>query len=96
MYKYCAYVNEYEVFESDNFKQLFKRVVENGIYFVRNYGFSRVLRIYNAETGDSICTVFFNQRKALYGTEFSEVRVHRYRVHVGEWTKPVRKFIINN
>ena len=92
MIKYIAYVNDCIVLEHNNFKQLFKHVVADGIEHVREQGFSRVLKIYNQRTGERICSVFFNQRSYLCGTDVSEVRVHRYNYDNAPWSKAIRTF----
>lgn len=91
-YKYTGFLNDGNVIQDNNFKRIFKACVSDGIAKVRNDGFSRILQIYNNETFDRVCSLFFNQRRAQYGTDVSEVRVHRYHYDFKLYTKPVRTF----
>lgn len=75
MFRYLSIHNGYEIYESNDFKSIYKATIHDGIWSVRNEGYSRVLRIIDQKNDETICSFFFNQRTDEIGTEYSYVRV---------------------
>ena len=75
MFRYLSIFNEYEIYESNSFKGIYKATIHDGIWSVKNKGYSHILRIIDQKTDKTICSFFFNQRHDEIGTEYSYVRV---------------------
>ena len=93
MFRYLSIHNGYEIYESNNFKGIYKATVHDGIWSVKNEGYSRILRIIDQKNGETICSFFFNQRHDERGTEYSYVRVKSRTNHRD--SIPTRRFKID-